>query len=221
MYKLLFIFYLFVVLLTSQDANGAVWKYADECYGLIKSGEYETVIKDSKLVIRQDRWNSDAYACLAMAYYLSDRKYLAIKAMKEAEDNIPQEAVEKVHDNIWNHLPELLAEKEYRDNYTLSGGACILRNVTSLSGAGYLVIGNYFNPVNSTIGRHLRGYKCDPNIKECKEIDHVCPDCSIKEEEVRIFIKDFRIVEIRKFKNVELSRNIRYVKKILELEQKK
>lgn len=35
-----------------------------------------------------------------------------------------------------------------------------------------------------------------------------------------MIIRDYRIVEIKKFKNVELSRNIRYIEKILELEKK-
>jgi len=56
-------------------------------------------------------------------------------------------------------------------------------------------------------------------MQGCKEIDHVCPDCKLKEEEAKVIIKDHRIVEIKKFKNVELSRNIRYIGKILELEQ--
>jgi|GEM_PF-6998087 len=191
-----------------------------QCYELIRLGRAESVISDSKSIIRQDRWNADAHACLAIAYYLSGRVYMAIKKLREAEDSIPKEIVDKIHDRIWTYAPELLAEKEYRDNYTLSGGACILRNVTSLEGTGYLMIGNYFNPYNSSTARHLRAYKCNPEMQGCKEIDHVCPDCKLKEEEAKVIIKDYRIVEIKKFKDVELSRNIRYISKLLELDRK-
>lgn len=194
---------------------------AGECFNLIKSGKFEAVISDSKSILKNDRWNADAYACITMAYYFSDKKYLAMKKLKEAEETIPKEDVDKIHNKIWTYLPELLAEKEYRDNYTLSGGACILRNVTSIDGTGYLIIGRYFNPYNSSTTRHLRAYKCNPEMQGCKEIDHVCPDCRLMEEEAKVIIKDYKIVEIKKFKNVELSRNIRYIGKILELEQRK
>lgn len=199
----------------------AEWKDSTGCFNLIKSGKQDTVISDAKTILKEDSWNADANACLVMAYYLSGRKFFAMKKINEIEDSLPEEVIDKIHDKIWNDVPELLAEKEYRNNYTISGGACILRNVTSLDGTGYLMIGNYFNPFNLSISRHLRAYKCNSEMQGCKEIDHVCPDCKLKEEEAKMIIKDYRIVEIKKFKNVELSRNIRYIEKILELESKK
>jgi hypothetical protein len=197
----------------------AEWKDSKECFYLIKSGRHDTVIRDSKSILKEDSWNADANACLVMAYYLSDRKFFAMKKIREIEESLPKEVIDEIHDKIWNDVPELLAEKEYRNNYTISGGACILRNVTSLDGTGYIMIGNYFNPFNSSISRHLRAYKCNSEMQGCKEIDHVCPDCKLKEEEAKVIVKDYRIVEIKKFKDVELSRNIRYISKILELER--
>lgn len=202
------------------DSYGAEGNNAEECFSLIKSGRYDAVIADAKVMLKKDSWNADANACLVMAYYLSERNFLAMKKLQETEESLPKESIDAIHDKIWNHVPEILAEREYRNNYTISGGACILRNVTSLDGTGYIMIGNYFNPFNSSISRHLRAYKCNSEMQGCKEIDHVCPDCAMKEEEAKVIIKDYRIVEIKKFENVELSRNIRYISKILELEQK-
>ncbi len=202
-----------------ETSHAADWKDSTGCFNLIKSGKHDAVISDSKSILKEDSWNADANACLVMAYYLSDRKFFALKKIKEIEESLPKEVIDKIHDKIWNDVPELLAEKEYKNNYTISGGACILRNVTSLDGTGYLMIGNYFNPFNSSISRHLRAYKCNSEMQGCKEIDHVCPDCAMKEEEAKVIIKDYRIAEIKKFKNVELSRNIRYISKILELER--
>ncbi len=198
----------------------AEWKDSKECFNLIKSGRHDTVISDSKSILKEDSWNANANACLVMAYYLSDRKFFAMKKIREIEESLPKEVIDEIHDRIWNDVPELLAEKEYRNNYTISGGACILRNVTSLDGMGYLIIGSYFNPFDSSISRHLRAYKCNSEMQGCKEIDHVCPDCKLKEEEAKVIIKDYRIVKIKKLKDVELSRNIRYISKILELERK-
>lgn len=210
----------FSLALLVQNVKAIEWKDSTECFNLIKSGKYDAVISGAKMILKEDSWNADANACLAMAYYLSDRKFFAMKKIKEIEESLPKEVIDKIHDKIWNDLPELLAEKEYRSNYTISGGACILRNVTSLDGTGYLMIGSYFNPFDSSISRHLRAYKCNSEMQGCKEIDHVCPDCKLKEEEAKVTIKDYRIVEIKKLKKVELSRNIRYISKILELEQK-
>ncbi|MFZ6007684.1 MAG: hypothetical protein ACOYU2_08530 [Nitrospirota bacterium] len=214
---ILLIFFSCVFLVQTSHAE---WKNSKECFNLIKSGKHDTVISDAKSILKEDSWNADANACLVMAYYLSDRKFFAMKKIKEIEEYLPKEVIDKIHDRIWNDVPELLAEKEYKNNYTISGGACILRNVTSVDGTGYIMIGNYFNPFDSSISRHLRAYKCNSEMQGCKEIDHVCPDCKLKEEEAKVIIRDYRIVEIKKFRNVELSRNIRYISKILELEQK-
>ncbi|MEW6740949.1 MAG: hypothetical protein AB1325_13740 [Nitrospirota bacterium] len=214
---ILLIFFSCVFLVQNSHAE---WKDSKECFNLIKSGKHDTVISDAKSILKEDSWNADANACLVMAYYLSDRKFFAMKKIKEIEESLPKEVIDEIHDKIWNDVPELLAEKEYRNNYTISGGACILRNVASLDGTGYIMIGSYFNPFDSSISRHLRAYKCNSEMQGCKEIDHVCPDCKLREEEAKVIIKDYRIVEIKKLKNVELSRNIKYISKILELEQK-
>lgn len=203
-----------------QTPYAEQWKSSTECFDLIKSNKYDSVISDAKTILKKDSWNADANACLVMAYYLSNRKFFAMKKMREIEDSLPKEVIDDIHNKIWKDVPELLAEKEYKDNYTISGGACILRNVTSLDGTGYLIIGDYFNPSDSSTGRHLRAYKCNSEMQACKEIDHVCPACKPREEEAKVIIKDYRIVEINKLKNIELSRNIRYIEKILELEQK-
>ncbi len=214
---ILLIFFSCIFLVQNSHAE---WKDSKECFDFIKSGKHDVVISDSKSILKKDSWDADANACLVMAYYISGRKFFAMKKINEIEESLPKEVIDKIHDKIWNDVPELLAEKEYKNNYTISGGACILRNLTSLGGTGYLVIGNYFNPFDSSISRHLRAYKCNSEIQGCKEIDHVCPDCKLIEEEAKVIIKDYRIVEINKFKSVELSRNIRYISKILELEQK-
>ncbi len=211
---------LFSCIFHIQTSYTAEWKDSTECFELIKSDKYDVIIRDAKTILKKDSWDVDANACLIMAYYLSNRKFFAMKKINEIEESLPKEVIDEIHDKIWSDAPELLAEKEYKDNYTISGGACILRNVTSLNGTGYLIIGNYFNPFDSSVGRHLRAYKCSSEMQGCKEIDHVCPDCKLREEEAKVIIKDYRIVEIKKFKNVELSRNIRYISKILELEQK-
>jgi hypothetical protein len=114
------------------------------------------VIEESRLILKKDRWDPIAYSCLSMAYsyYLKGNKYYAFKKLKDAEESIPSEMIEKIHDVIWTHLPELLAEKEFKDNYTLKGGACILRNLLSIDGTGIVIIGKYYNPDTNKIDRH-------------------------------------------------------------------
>ncbi|GER93693.1 hypothetical protein A45J_1449 [hot springs metagenome] len=127
---MILIVFFFLAIIT--EISHAEWKDSFECFNLIKSGKHDTIINDAKNILKEDSWNADANACLVMAYYLSDRKFFAIKRINEIEESFPKEVIDKIHDKIWNNVPELLAEKEYKNNYTISGGACILRNVTSL-----------------------------------------------------------------------------------------
>ncbi len=173
-------------------------------------------------MIRQDRWNADAHACLAIAYYLNGHPEFSIRRLKEAEETLPKEAIDAIHDRIWTYLPELLAEKEYRDFSTLSGGDCIIRNVTALEGRGYLVLGYFYNPEVKKRIRHVRGYACNPQSEHCKDLDKVCPACTIQESEAIISIKDYRVTGIQKLiDNRPIERNIKYIEKVLELERGK
>jgi hypothetical protein len=67
----------------------AEWKDSTGCFNLIKSGKHDTVIADSKSILKEDSWNADANTCLVMAYYLSDRKFFAMKKIKEIEESLP------------------------------------------------------------------------------------------------------------------------------------
>lgn len=192
----------------------------DRCIKHINSREFNSAVDDAKTYLKKDKWNAEAHSCLSIAYYLKGNKQYALKKLKEAEETIPLESVEKIHDLLWEYLPELLAEKEFVDNYTLKGGACILRNLTSIDGSGILEIGVFYNPDKDTTDRHLRAYKCGIDEKDCIMIDHICPKCVLKEKEVLLTIKDFEIKDIKKMdKGLDLLRNIRYIKKILELQK--
>jgi hypothetical protein len=69
---------------------------------------------------------------------------------------------------------------------------------------------------------HLRSLKCKKeNLHKCIEIDYTCPKCKLKEKEAEILIKDFKITLIkRENEKIDISRNIRYIEKILELQEK-
>ncbi len=200
----------------------ADWERSGACFEQIKAGKQEKLISDAKRMIRQDRWNADAYACLAMAYYRNGNTEFALKSLKVAEDTLPKEVIDSIHDKIWTYRPELLAEKEYKDFYALSGGDCILRNVTALEGNGSLILGYFYNPeVNKRI-RHIRAKKYISGTEQCTEIDKVCPKCTIQEAEAIIKIKDYRITDIQKLiSSRPIERNVRYIEKILELERNK
>lgn len=193
----------------------------DGCIRLIESKKYDSAIEESKMILRIDKWNPDAYSCLSMAYYLKGNRYYAFKKLKEAEEEIPTEMVERIHDIVWNYLPELVADKEFRDNYTMKGGACILRNLSSIDGNGTVLIGKYYNPDTGKTERHLRSYRCqDGDLDKCAGIDHVCPRCELKEQEAILIIKEFKIVETKKVDmKIDISRNIRYIRRILELQK--
>ncbi|MCI0468670.1 MAG: ClpXP protease specificity-enhancing factor SspB [Nitrospirae bacterium] len=214
--SLLFSMLLSILIPLSSNADNV-----KDCDYLIRAGQTESVIMDSKVILRQDSWNADAASCLVMAYYADNNKYMAFKQWKEAEDGLPKELLDKIHDNVWNYLPELLAEKEHRDNYTTTGGDCILRNITALKGDGYVVIGSFSNPFNSNQNRHLAGYKCSiiESPDNCAAIDLVCPECKLIEPEIEVAISGYSISGIRRLKDaINLSRNLQYIKKILELE---
>ncbi|MEW6117918.1 MAG: hypothetical protein AB1553_13635 [Nitrospirota bacterium] len=199
--------------------GSADWKHSEECFPRLTAGAYDKIIRDSKAILRNNRWNADAHACLAMAYYLKSNTEFALKSLKGAEDTIPKEAIDAIHDKIWMHLPELLAEKEYRDFHAITGGDCILRNVTALDGNGFLILGYFYNPEVQKRIRHIRGNKCDANMDTCSEIDKVCPACTLEESEAVITIRDYKISEVQKLiDNRPIERNIRYIEKILELE---
>ena len=198
----------------------ADWERAEECFAQIREGRQGKVIGEAKSLLRHDGWNADARACLAMAYYRDGKTGLAVKGLREAEDTLPAERVQAIHDHIWNSMPELLAEKEYRDSSTLSGGDCILRNVTALGGNGFLLIGEFYHPEKKSTIRHVRGYRCRKGMEECTVVDRVCPGCIEREAEARIEITATRIVNIVRLKeNIPLSRNVIYIEKILELER--
>ncbi len=195
------------------------WSRAEGCFALIKNGSEERVISDAKSIIKDDRWNADAQACLVMAYYSSNRRHLATKKLNEAVDTIPKEQVEKIHDILWEFVPEFLAEREYSNNYTINGGDCLLRNVKALKGNGLIIIGRFYDPKESRAVRHVMGYRCRPNIQKCEDIDLTCPDCTLLEPEAVIVINDFRVADIQHLMSERpISRNIKYIKRILEIE---
>ena len=195
------------------------WSRADGCFALIKNGHAERVISDAKSIIRDDRWNADAQACLVMAYYSGNRGDLAIKRLNEAVDTIPKEQVKKIHDILWEFVPEFLAEREYNNNYTINGGDCLLRNVKALKGNGLLIIGKFYDNRESKAVRHVMGYQCSPDIQKCKDIDLTCPDCTLMEPEAVIVINGFRVTDIQNLiSGRPVTRNIKYIKRILEIE---
>jgi hypothetical protein len=184
---------------------------------MIRRGEYGEVVSLAGSSLSSDRWDVEAQACLAVASYLKGRREWTMKKLREADESLPREVLDKIHDRIWELLPELLAEKEYRDSYAMKGGACILRNLLELRGTGELLIGEFFNPLTATTSRHLRGIS-----PENRELDLVCEDCELRKAEARIIIRDYEVKDVRILaEGVELSRNVRYIKKILELEKKK
>lgn len=212
---------LFPALAGCAIATKPDWGTAGECFAMINLGRQDRVISDAKSIIRDDRWNADANACLVMAYYMSNRKDAAIKKLSETADSIPKEQVDKVHDILWDYTPEFLAEKEYRDNYTLEGGDCLLRNVTALKGTGFLIIGRFYDPRVSKVVRHITAYKC-PAADDCVDIDLTCQGCALEEGEAVIRVDDYAIVEIQRLiENRPIERNVRYIEKILEIENGK
>lgn len=213
---------LFPALAGCATATKPDWGNAGECFAMIKLNRQDRVISDAKYIIRDDRWNADANACLVMAYYLSDRKDAAMKNLSETAGSIPKEQVDKVHDILWDYTPEFLAEKEYRDNYTLEGGDCLLRNVTALKGTGFLIIGRFYDPHVSKVVRHIMGYKCNQNTGICEDIDLTCQGCRLEEPEAIVAINDYRISEIQHLmEERHIERNVRYIEKILEIENGK
>lgn len=192
-----------------------------ECFAGIERGNAEQMVRDARRIIRKERWDADARACLAMAYYRMGKTDFAFRGLKEAEDTIPKESIDVMHDKIWTYLPELLAEKEYKDFHAFAGGDCILRNVTALEGNGTLILGYFYNPETGKRIRHIRAEKCDAGMKPCLEIDKVCPLCRLEEKEAIITIRDYNISSVERLKrDVPIERNMRYIKKILDLEKK-
>ncbi|MEW5746362.1 MAG: hypothetical protein AB1805_13100 [Nitrospirota bacterium] len=198
------------------------WTTADECFEQIQGGLQDKVRTDARVRLREDRWNADAYACLAMAQYAAGNPEFALKSLREAEETIPEEAIDGIHDKLWIHQPELLAEKEYKAFSALAGGDCILRNVTALEGDGSLVLGYFFNPETNKRIRHIRAMQCGSSAEHCAEIDKVCPACTIEEKEAIITIRGYRITSVeRLMSDRPIERNLRYIEKILELERAK
>ncbi len=194
---------------------------AGDCSGLLGMGQYSEAASLAKSAIRRERWDAGAHACLAMASYLGGKGEQAMRALREAEDSLPKEVLDSIHDRIWELLPELLAEKEHRDSSAMRGGSCLLRNVAALKGEGQLLIGQFYNPVLSVTNRHVRGYRCSGGGEDCPEVDLVCAGCELRRPEARIFISGYEVKEVRPLAGgVDLSRNVRYIKKILELEKK-
>lgn len=213
--KVLLIIYQIFLLIKQVEAK----EIMDRCIEYLDSKSYVRAIDDSKAHLKKDKWNAEAYSCLSIAYYLKGNREYALKKLKEAEETIPSEYIEKIHDLLWKYLPELLAEKEFIDNYTLKGGACILRNLTSIKGSGLIEIGFFYNPDKDITDRHLRAFKCEKE-KDCIIIDHICPQCILREREVLLIIEDFEIKEVKRMdKNSDLSKNIRYIRKILSLQK--
>ncbi|NTU42402.1 MAG: hypothetical protein HGA78_05000 [Nitrospirales bacterium] len=209
-----------IILLTLYAGRGGA--AMGDCAAMLGEGRYNEAISASRSALRNERWDTDAQACLVIASYLKGRKEWAVRTLKEADDSLPKEVLDGLHDRIWGQLPELLAEKEYKDNFTMKGGSCLLRNVTALKGSGELLIGEFFNPLTSTTNRHARGFRCDGRGENCMETDLVCSDCLPRKEEARIVIRDYEVKDVRILaEGVELSRNVRYIKKILELEKEK
>lgn len=213
--------YLLVLCLTAGCAatTKADWGKAGECFAMISIGKQGKVISDAKSILIDDRWNADAHACLVMAYYLSDKKQLAIKRLREAADTIPKEHVDGIHDILWDYTPEFLAEREYMENYPLNGGDCLLRNVKALQGNGFLIIGRFYDPKESKMVRHVMGYRCSKAIDRCADIDLTCPECELRDPEAVIVINDYRISEIQHIQiDRPIIRNVRYIEKVLEIE---
>lgn len=213
---------LLFVLVACAPRAAVEWKSAEECSLQIARGLHGKALDDARARIRQERWNADAYACRAMAYYARGNTEFALKGLKEAEDTLPRETIDGIHDRLWIHQPELLAEKEHRTFSALAGGDCLLRNVAALEGNGALVLGYFFNPEVKERIRHIRALKCGSETERCAEVDTVCPACVLEEKEAVITIKEYRVVAVEQLiSDRPIERNLRYIEKILELEQKK
>lgn len=203
----------------SQAVDGGVG--LKDCFALISRGGQDEVITRANVDLRVDRWQPEAQACYAMAYYSLGDTERAVKKLREAEETLPKAVMDEINNIVWNSIPELLAEKEYRDNYTVTGGDCMLRNLKAIEGRGFLVIGDYFNPYNSSVARHLRGRKCGADMRDCMDVDLVCPDCALREEGAVIEIRNYHITDVRVIaKGREFGRNIRYIEKVLELQRR-
>lgn len=195
------------------------WRSAEECFALMELGRQETIITDSKSILSDDRWNADAHACLIMAYYLSGRNQFAIKRLREAADTIPKEHVDRIHDILWDYTPEFLAEREFAENYPLNGGDCLLRNIKALHGSGFIIIGRFYDPKESKSVRHIRVYRCSFKTDTCEDVDSTCPECDLKEPEAVIVVNNYRVTEIQHILDDRpIIRNVRYIKKLLEIE---
>lgn len=171
------------------------------------------VINEALQSLKVNSWNAQAHACIAMAYYKISNPEMALKRLKNAEEQLPYEVLKEIHDTIWHYMPELVALKEFKDGYTLVGGDCLIKNVTALNGSGKLVIGKFYNPNDNLTVRHIRAYK------QGKEIDFVCPECKLISKELDITVKDYLITELAPLTAVaSLRRNLTYIKTILRLQ---
>lgn len=176
-------------------------------------------ITASKKAIRKDRWNAEAYACLALSYELIGDTYLALKILRDAEDQLPQHVLKVIHDYLWELNPELLATKEFKDRFTMSGGDCIIKNVSMIDGFGYLIIGQFYNPDLKLTTRHLSALKCSERLDNCHERNLICPKCKIVTPEVLLEVRQYRITATYYISEVVLDKNLRYVNRVLELQR--
>ncbi|MCX8070493.1 MAG: hypothetical protein N2738_08320 [Thermodesulfovibrionales bacterium] len=173
----------------------------------------------AKETIRKDKNNTQAYACLVVAYDLLGNDYLAIKTLRDIEENFAQELIDEVHDHLWNISPEILAKKEFKDRRTLSYGNCIIKNTSMIDGYGYLLIGEFITPSDKLIKRHLTSYKCNKDFSSCKHSDIVCPNCEIINPQLVIKVNGYKIEELVTITPSLIDKNLRYIKQILELQR--
>ncbi len=191
--------------------------YAHEC----DLSDPRSAIKQSKDALRKDRWDASVQACLALAYYKIGDHYWAMKVLKDAEEHLPQWVINQIHHWLWTESPELLAIKEYSNQYTMSGGDCIIKNTSMIDGNGYLIIGDFFNPHSGQIMRHLASHRCDREFRHCRESNLVCPACRLERPEAVIKVRDYGILEVYPTTPAIIDRNLRYIKTVLELQRER
>ncbi|HIJ59429.1 MAG TPA: hypothetical protein HPP56_02265 [Nitrospirae bacterium] len=188
-------------------------------FSLCNLSNLTEAISNSKKAIKVNRNDMKAHACLVIAYEISGNSYMAFKVLRDIEDKMSKECIDELHNYLWDISPELLAKKEFTDRYTLSGGDCMIKNTSMIDGYGYLLIGDFLNPSNNTISRHLASFKCNKDFSKCKSSNLVCPECVIVKPELVIKVIDYKIVDLFTINHSPMEKNLRYIKKILQMQR--
>jgi hypothetical protein len=179
----------------------------------------QLALSQSKEALGKDRWDARAQACLSLIYYRLGDRFRVMKVLRDAEEQLPQWVIDQIHQHLWIEAPELLAYKEFSDQYTLSGGDCMIKNTSMIDGNGYLIIGDFLNPHTKKVTRHLAAYKCNWQLSNCRESNLICPECTIERPEAVVKVQDYKVIEVYQIEPELIERNLRYIKTVLELQR--